>query len=286
MYNALGICDLRPHVVAEASETTLMNPALKPLLVFFPLAFLFSWYSFVLFHMGVPRATGGINPLGPAVAALITAAVFDRGRGVKELLGRYLRWRIGWSPYVFALLAPVAINTAAAVLNVLFGAPVPGRAQLAAWPQVFPAFVFVFLFIGLGEETGWRGYALPQLQRLYSPVPASLILGVIWAVWHVPLMGKEFAPPVVPFFVMSVLAGSVVAAWLFNRSAGSLLPQPAFHAAVNSFGAGYLFPMFTGPDLIHLWWIYTALWVGLAVALAVGSRAMRAQGKAAGAAGA
>jgi len=253
-----------------------MHPAYKRLIVFFPLAFVLSWYSFVLYHLGVPRATGGINPLGPAVAAVITAAVFDRGRGVKELLGRYLRWRVGWRPYLFALFVPVAISAGAATINVLMGARTPGRAQLAAWPQILPAFIFIFFFIGLGEETGWRGYALPQLQRVHSPVTASLILGVIWAAWHVPLMGREFAPPVVPFFVVSVLAGSVVSAWLFNRTGGSLLPQPAFHAAVNSFGAGYVFPMFAGPDLIRLWWIYVALWTFLAIGLVVGSASMRA----------
>ena len=254
-----------------------MHPAFKRLIVFFPLAFVLSWYSYVLYHMGVPRATGGINPLGPAVAAVITAVAFDRGRGVKELLGRYLRWRVGWTPYAFALLVPVAISGGAAAIDVLLGARAPGRAQLDAWPQIFPAFIFVFLFIGLGEETGWRGYALPQLQRLYSPVIASLVLGVIWAAWHIPLMGKEFAAPVVPFFVVSVLAGSVVSAWLFNRGGGSLLPLPAFHAAVNSVGAGYVFPMFGGQDLVRLWWIYVALWAVLAIGLAVGSSSMRSQ---------
>jgi uncharacterized protein len=117
------------------------------------------------------------------------------------------------------------------------------------------------------------------LQRMVPPVAASLILGVIWAVWHVPLMGKEFAPPIVPFFVVSVLAGSVTSAWLFNRTGGSLLPQPVFHAAVNSVGAGYVFPMFSGADLMRLWWIYVVLWTLLAIGLALGSASMRAQRK-------
>src|SRR5262249_29970642 len=155
-----------PRRLREFSRVgvTSMHPAYKRLIVFFPLAFVLSWYSFVLYHLGVPRATGGINPLGPGVAAVITAVAFDRGRGLKELLGRYLRWRVGWMPYIFALLVPVAISAGAGAVNVLLGARAPGPAQLAAWPQIFPAFVFVFLFIGLGEETGWRGYALPQLQ--------------------------------------------------------------------------------------------------------------------------
>src|SRR5215469_15861838 len=115
-----------------------MHTTYKRLIVFFPLAFVLSWYSFVLYHLGVPRATGGINPLGPAVAAVITAVAFDRGRGVKELLGRYLRWRAGWRPYAFALLVPIAISAVAAAIDVLLGARTPGRAQLAGWPQIFP----------------------------------------------------------------------------------------------------------------------------------------------------
>jgi uncharacterized protein len=252
-----------------------MDSALKRLTVFIPLAFVLSWYSFVLFHLGVPRATGGINPLGPALAALITAWAFDGGPGVKELLGRYLRWRVGWFSYGFALLIPLVLSVSAAAINLLLGAHAPGRAQLAAWPQIIPAFVFILLFIGLGEETGWRGYALPQLQRRYSPLVASLVLGVIWAVWHIPLMGGEFQPPVIPFFVASVLAGSVVSAWLFNRAKGSLLPLPIFHATVNSVGAGYIFPMFNGRDLTRLWWVYVALWTIVALGLALSSSVMR-----------
>ena len=272
---ALPVTGLVGSGIARA-EATPVNPSLKRLIVFFPLAFVLSWYSFVLFQLGVPHATGGINPLGPAVAAVIVAWAFDRGPGVKELLGRYWRWRIGWFPYIFALLLPVTISLGACAINLVLGAHTPARAQVAAWPQILPAFAFIFLFIGLGEETGWRGYALPRLQQMCSPLRASLILGVIWAAWHVPLMGKEFPLPIVPLFAVSVLAGSVVSAWLFNRARGSLLPQPIFHATVNSIGAAYIFPMFSGRDLRQLWWIYVALWA-VAGVVAACSAIMRAQ---------
>jgi membrane protease YdiL (CAAX protease family) len=89
---------------------------------------------------------------------------------------------------------------------------------------MLPRFVFVFLFVGLGEETGWRGFALPELQKRFSPLIASLVVGVFWAAWHIPLMGVEFKADVVPAFLLSILAGSVVMAWLFNRANGGLLP--------------------------------------------------------------
>ena len=138
------------------------------------------------------RTSGGMNPLGVMVAAVAAAAVCYRAAGVKELLGRYLRWRIGWSNYAFALLLPVVITALGALLNVLLGAGHPTRAQLALWAEMLPRFIFIFLFIGVGEETGWRGFALPELQKRFSPLTASLILGVIWGTWHIPLMGVEF----------------------------------------------------------------------------------------------
>ena len=233
----------------------------RPLLVFFPLAFLLSWYPYLLGKTHLVRTSGGMNPLGVAVAAIIVAAIYYGKLGVKELLGRYLCWRVGWSNYIFALLVPAVITLLGAVLNVLFGAARPGRAQLAAWPEILPSFIFIFLFIGLGEETGWRGFALPELQKRFSPLIASFILGVIWAAWHIPLFGVEFSGPIIPAFLLSVMAASVLSAWLFNHSKGSLLPQPLFHAAVNALGAGYVFRMFKGADVTRLWWIDTTLWL-------------------------
>jgi uncharacterized protein len=239
----------------------------RPLLVFFPLAFLLSWYPFILGKTHLVRTSGGINPLGPMVAAIIVAGIYYRARGVKELLGRYLRWRIGWSNYAFAILMPVAVVAVESALNILVGAKHPAAAQIATWHALLPRFVFMFLFVGLGEETGWRGFALPELQKRYSPLVASLILGVIWAAWHIPLIGVEFKGPVIPAFLLSVMSASVVTAWLFNRSGGGLLPLPLFHAMVDTVGGGYIFSMFQGADVLRLWWIDAVLWALTAAVL-------------------
>ena len=100
------------------------------------------------------------------------------------------------------------------------------------------------------------------------------MIGVFWAAWHIPLMGVEFKGAVIPAFLLSVPAGSVVLAWLFNRARGGLLPIPLLHATVNTIGAGYVFPMFAGDDNIRLWWIYALLWVIAAVALVLWSPMM------------
>lgn len=246
----------------------------RSLIVFFPLAFLLSWYPFILGKTHLVHTSGGINPLGPAVAALIVAGVFYRARGFKEILGRYLPWRARWSDYVVAFVFPVSIVAIAALVNVMAGATRPGAAQIRSWPEILTGFVFVFLFVGLGEETGWRGFALPELQKRFSPLKASLILGMFWAAWHVPLMGVEFKGTIIPAFLLSVISGSVVLAWLFNRANGGLLPLPLFHATVNTVGAAYVFPMFAGRDNTRLWWIYSLFWVIAAVVLVFASPKM------------
>ena len=159
----------------------------RALILFFPVAFLLSWYPYILGKTHLVKTSGGINPLGPMVAALLVAAICYGKAGVKELLGRYVRWRIGWRPLTFALLFPAVISLMAAAVNIAAGAARPAVAQLAAWPELMPKFIFVLLFVGVGEETGWRGFALPELQKRLSPVVASLVLGAIWAAWHIPL---------------------------------------------------------------------------------------------------
>src|SRR5437868_14649027 len=107
-------------------------------------------------------------------------------------------------------------------------------------------FVFILLFVGLGEEPGWRGFALPRLQARHTPFSASLILAPIWALWHLPLMGNEFPLAIIPAFLISLLGGTLIQTWLFNRSKGSVFGQMLFHATVNTVGAGLVFPMMKG----------------------------------------
>ena len=249
-------------------------PTPRSLVVFFPLAFLLSWYPYILGKTHLVRTSGGINPLGPAVAALVVAGAFYRARGVKQLLARYLPWRARWSDYAIAIVLPILLVGAAGLLNILLGGPPPVAAKLGSWSDLLPRFVFIFLFIGLGEETGWRGFALPELETRCSPFVASLVVGAFWAAWHIPLIGVEFKGAVIPAFLLSVMAGSVVMAWLFTRTNQGLLPLPLMHATVNTVGAGYVFPMFAGGASTRLWWIYSLLWAIAAATTVLGSSEM------------
>jgi len=248
-----------------------------PLIFFFLLAYLFSWYPWLLSLAHVTRGEGGLNPLGPLVAAILVAALSERWPGVRGVLKRLLVFRTGARWYAVVLLLPVLICIMAAGLNVLAGAARPAGAHLAVPGDLLPRFVFIFLFIGLGEETGWRGYALPRLLQRYSELRASLLLGVLWGIWHVPLLSTELKPEFRLPFVIGILSASVLHTWVFRRSRGSVFLQMLFHSTVNTVGAGYIFRMFTGADLVRMWWIFAALWclaaVGVALAVKSFSRA-------------
>ncbi len=120
-----------------------------------------------------------------------------------------------------ALLLPVVITLAATVLNVLLGAQAPSSAELGGWTGLVPGFFLLLLIPGIGgawEEPGWRGYALPRLQADRSALSASLILGVLWAFWHLPLM---VVGQINWSDIVLVIAVSVVFAWVFNNAEGA-----------------------------------------------------------------
>ncbi|PYJ87033.1 MAG: hypothetical protein DME70_07210, partial [Verrucomicrobia bacterium] len=225
---------------------------------FFVLAFLFSWYPWII---ALVRGTAsGPNPLGPLIAALIVTGLADGRSGMRTLLGRMVRARIGFSSYAIIFGLPILLCGAAMAIMAVFGQPIalPTAAAARELPE---RFIFILLFIGLGEEPGWRGFALPRLQKTHSPLVASLILAPIWALWHLPLMGNEFPVAIIPAFLISLLGGTLIQTWLFNRSKGSVFAQMLFHATVNTVGAGLLFPLMKGSALVSFWYVYALLWL-------------------------
>ena len=237
-----------------------------PLRFFFPLTFLLSWYPTLLSYVGV-RASG-INPLGVLAAALIVSGQAGGRPGVTALLRRMVRVRVGLQWYLVALLLPACFAFLSLALNLLFGARMPGHEQWVKWPEIVDRFIIMFLFVGLGEEPGWRGFALPELQKRRSALESAMLVGVAWALWHLPLMGTEFRWNSVPAFLVSVFAGSVVTAWLFNSAKESVLLCMLLHASVNAVSSGYVFQLFSGADQSRLWRIYALVWVAGAASIA------------------
>jgi membrane protease YdiL (CAAX protease family) len=226
-----------------------------------------SWYPWIIALL--KGKTSGPNPLGPLVAAIIVTAITEGRGGLKEFFARIVRWRVGVQWYLLVFLLPVAISTLALLLNLTAGAQLNLADQsLFSLNQIVSSFIFIFLFIGLGEEPGWRGFALEKLQKLYSPLRSTLILSIIWAVWHLPLMGSEFIPVVIPAFLISLFGGCMLQTLIYNRTNGSVLLMMLFHTTVNTIASGIVFRLFQGEDFIRIWYLYAAAWltVGLVVA--------------------
>ena len=209
---------------------------------------------------------GPLLACGPFLAAIITAAVVGGRKGLRAYFRRLIRWRVGVGWYVVAFLAPVAGWAIAAYANVLLGAAPPTPDQLAGWPLIITS-TLIFLinpFTGAFEEPGWRGYALPLLLRRHSALVASAVLGVIWALWHVPmfLTGLIAWPDAVLVFVLSFVFTAI-----YLRTAGSVLIAFLLHASLN--GAGEFFVgLFAGDDRVRMYWILAAL-CAVVVAIAI-----------------
>ena len=231
------------------------------LLAFFVSAFALSWWP-LAFDLG-GLVGEGIFPYGPTLAAILITGLTLGRTGMKALLSRQVRWRVGGRWYAVAFLLPVGLAAAAASLNVLLGASAPTSGELAG-VLTLPLVYVVRLVVGgaLGEELGWRGFALPRMQAKWSALTASLILGGIWASWHLPfyLSGAQTLSEFAPTFVVTFIA-TIPITWLFNNTNGSVLLTTLFHASNGTILAGFLSPMFSGTDAVMFGWLIAGMWL-------------------------
>ena len=213
-----------------------------PLIFFFVLVYAATW------AVWVPRALGfEVGVIGqlwtwiPAIAAFAAAALTGGRAAVRDLWRRLLRWRVAWPWYAVVLAGPAAFSLVVGVVYLLLGG-----SRSAALPPAFTTSVpslALFLVIltvtdGLGEEPGWRGFALPRLLRRHVALVASLLLGVLWAGWHLPLLWTEgsalFGGPAWLLF-LDLPPKAVLFSWVFLRTRGSVLIAALLHATTNLF---------------------------------------------------
>jgi uncharacterized protein len=226
-----------------------------PLVSYFVLAFALTWALVVpmslsrnlgvgLLPYDLPDALGMVlfvlaSFVGPTVAALVVTAA-DTGRaGVAGLLRRAVQWRVAPAWYLVALLIHPAIWLLA--YGALLG-PALLAAAAAHWQLLFSVFLpfvaFGLLIPAIGEEPGWRGFALPRLQARYGPLWASLILGALHGLWHLPalftvLLGPLAPAQLAPFF-LTAIAATFLYTWIANRTGDSVLLAMLTHAASNA----------------------------------------------------
>jgi CAAX protease family protein len=221
---------------------------MRSLLKFFSLTYVLSWLlwiaSVAILRVANPQssaflAIGGffylLGVFVPSLVALALTAQADGRAGTLALLRRTVKWSVGVRWYVFALVYMAAIKLAVAVLL---------RIANGTWPAFGQEPVYIMALaipfstpVQAGEEIGWRGYALPRLSAHLGLSSASVVLGVIWACWHLPfffISGTDKSGQSFPVYLLSVTALSVAMAWLYWRTNGSLLLTMLMHSAVNN----------------------------------------------------
>jgi membrane protease YdiL (CAAX protease family) len=230
-----------------------------PLVTYFILAYALTWVLAPL--LTISLLLGVVGLLMPAVAAIVVTALTEGKPGVTTLLQRLKLWRVGLRWYVVALGLPMLLSAAVVALSILLGAP----AQVEFSPVSLLTMV-VFVLV-VGEEIGWRGYALPKLLQNYSAVTASLILGVLWGGWHLPTFFIAGSPQAsIPFvaFLLFTTGASVLFTWLHLHTGGSLLIATLFHGAINSFGF-----VNNALDPASRWWLTGTVYIAAAIIVSV-----------------
>ena len=174
----------------------------------------------------------------PTLSAVALTFALGGAESVKALLLRLVRWNVGAVWYV-AALALFWIPLLFALVYDAFGLPSPGL-RPDATPLLLLGQVFVTLYSGpLVEETGWRGFALPRLQERFGALTSSLILGVIWACWHLPFYATSGGGAGIPFpaYLALVTVVTVYITWIYNNTRGSLLLCILTHFSFNAASA-------------------------------------------------
>ena len=237
------------------------------LILYFLLAFALSWSIWPLIALN--PTSSPLVPFGPLIAAVIVSLLAGGLRELRSLLGQLTRWRVHPFWYVIALAGPFFISLIAGALTVATGAPPPDPRGYTDPVAILATLLSTMVIVGLFEEVGWRGFALPRLQRRLPALGASLILGGIWAAWHLPVLISDPTGQRPPLpFVIGILAQSVILAWLYNSTNASLPIVIILHAAMNT-AARFTLPGFTGGDYQVAWWAQTALYVLIAILVIV-----------------
>ena len=246
-----------------------------PLISFFVLSYAVSWLLWtplVILRDTIPGPLGFVlillGSLVPSTLGLLIVGLLRGKLGVRNVLRRLGHGRIGlrWYLAVLALtmLAPLAIG-----VSILMGGATPVVDTTVFRVLVLFAFS-IFPGSALGEELGWRGFALPRMQARHSALTASLVIGILWGSWHLPLwLTGNPSYPISLFvpFVAAVIASSVICTWLYNNTGGSLLIIVLYHAAINLPITVLIRPL--GSQGTQPFLIYVALNVVAAAAVAI-----------------
>jgi membrane protease YdiL (CAAX protease family) len=221
--------------------------------------------------------TAYIFSFGPAVSAFLMMGVLYGWSGIRQLLQKMVLWRVALWWYLFVFIGIPVIELLGTIVVPGNLAPVIPLAPLPALLAYIPFFIYPALIIGgpLGEEPGWRGFALPRLQERRGPLVGTLILAPLWALWHWPAIWATAWPqnhfsffPNLVLYVLFLTAWSVLMTWLFNNTRGSVLLAILAHASVDAFPNAILSPLLPATTVLLASGIYRG-YFGLVVGLGV-----------------
>lgn len=223
-----------------------------PITAFFVLAYLISW-TYWMVVLGVMRhdtlAWFVPGAFGPPLAALAVTGLVDGREGTRAFLKRLLLWRIGARWYILALIGLPALGLVTGLAFRDGTEPISGWSPTAIVTYL-AAFSFLVVLGGGQEEPGWRGFALPRMQESMGTLRASVVLGMLWGLWHLPVFVlipgyhsagtgvTSIAISVLVFTAVDAVGQSLLLTWLFNHTRGSILFAVLAHASLN---AGQLF---------------------------------------------
>jgi membrane protease YdiL (CAAX protease family) len=242
-WNGLKICRSRKFI-CERKENQMKNLISRfPLVSFFVMPFLFTWIAILPLILNPTLPVTVFQILGafagPTISAIIIIAILNGRTGLREFFKRYIQLHAGIGWWLFILFGSLIALTIVASLLL-------GSAVMVAFFNNIGAIIATYLFtliVGiilgpLWEEPGWRGFALPRLQQQVGPVLGSLILGVLWALWHLPgyvggWMGALNAVTLLAL-IIGGMAFSLVATWVYNNTKGSILLMILLHSSSNA----------------------------------------------------
>lgn len=210
--------------------------------IFVLLTFVLSWFPW---YAGI--APEVIN-IGPSLAAVIVVIIIGRKSGLFDLLRPFLCWRVRLGYWGIAIFGIAVLYMAGLGTYIILGGEPPPFIMIREELNLIPLYLILVVLSPsqgpVGEEFGWRGYALQTLQNKYGPLIASLVIGIIWGIWHVPTF---FSPTgVLPAMVSAIgfifivpytlgtIANSIFMTWLYNKTnASALIAGVVWHAAIN-----------------------------------------------------
>lgn len=206
---------------------------------------------------------------GSFLGGALVTGIADGREGLKTYFSRIVRWRVALKWLIIALFTPLVLRLIASGMTIATGAKIVESAQLPGLGDAVFGFLFILIVVALGEEPGFRGFALPRLLEGRSALSASLILGVLHTIWHLPLFitGEDAAIPT----TLIIISGAILNTWLFNKTNGSVFIAMFLHASVNLW-VDVFNPFFSAADVqkLTVWLAVAFVAMGILLPLLTG----------------